>query len=182
MYSQTNSAAWAWYKTKRTVKKYKQYLLNVNACNITYSQKNWQFTLIFAERRKASQYKTSQLVRLECINYQAENCLSSNFQEVRFYFDSLVLTTYVNHSIYLFLENIRTDTTDQNSYWSLLIIRLVYVSFSQFQLFKHIMYSQTNSQVQWEDPILNLKTVKIVCVTSFNCPTCSLKLSNVVCF
>ena len=27
-------------------------------------------------------------------------------------FDSLVLTTYVNHSIYLFLENIRTDTTD----------------------------------------------------------------------
>ena len=90
--------------------------------------------------------------------------------------------TYANHYIYLFLENIRTDTTDQNSYWSLLIIRLVYVSFSQFQLFKHIMYSQTNSQVQWEDPILNLKTVKIVCVTSFNCPTCSLKLSNVVCF
>ena len=39
--------------------------------------------------------------------------------------------TYANHYIYLFLENIRTDTTDQNAYWSLLRIRQVYVSFSQ---------------------------------------------------
>ena len=39
--------------------------------------------------------------------------------------------TYANHYIYLFLENIRTDTTDPNAYWSLLRIRQVYVSFSQ---------------------------------------------------
>ena len=38
-------------------------------------------------------------------------------------------------SIY-FLKKIRTDTTDQNAYWSLLRIRQGYVGFSQFQFFK----------------------------------------------
>ena len=66
--------------------------------------------------RTPSQYKTSQLVRLECLTNQAENCFSSNFQEVRFVFDSLVLTTNANQLIYHFF-------CKGMDFWSLLRLR-----------------------------------------------------------